>query len=44
MMSKTSADLWIEGTAPLGDAAEQSGPFGDVCGPVGVDAKKTDTR
>ena len=42
MMSNTSADLWIEATAPLGDVVEQSGPFGGVCGPVGVDAKKTD--
>ena len=39
MMTNTSADLWIDPTVPLGDAAEVSGPFGGVCGPLGVDAK-----
>ena len=43
MTVKSSQDLCIEPTAPLGDVVEQSGPFGGVCGPVGVDAKKSDT-
>ena len=43
-MTDTSADLWIEPTAPLGDAAEVSGPFGGVCGPVVADAKKKCNR
>ena len=33
-MLKSSQDLWIEPTAPLGDAAEDAGAFGGVCGPV----------
>ena len=40
MTLKSSQDLWIEPTAPLGDVVEQSGPFGGVCGPIGADAKK----
>ena len=40
MMSNTSADLWIEATAPLGDAVEESGQFGGVCAPIGARAKK----
>ena len=40
MMLKSSQDLWIEPTAPLGDAAEDAGAFGGVCGPLGVEGKK----
>ena len=39
MTLKSSQDLWIEPRAPLGDAAEDAGPFGGVCAPLGVDAK-----
>ena len=35
MTIKSSQDLWIEPTAPLGDVVEQSGQFGGVCGPIG---------
>ena len=41
MTIESSQDLWIESTAPLGDVVEQSGPFGGVCGPVGVEEKKS---
>ena len=37
---KSSQDLWIEPRAPLGDAVEQSEPFGGVCGTIGGRAKK----
>ena len=40
MTTKSSQDLWIEPTAPLGDAVEQSGPSGAVCEAIGADAKK----
>ena len=40
MTVKSSQAPWFEPTIPLGDAAEDAGPFGGVCGPVGVDAKK----
>ena len=39
MLSNTSAGLWIEPAAPLGDTAEVSGPFGAVCGALGADEK-----
>ena len=44
MMTRDSADLWIDATAPLGDAAEDSGAFGTVCEPVGPVAKKSVKR
>ena len=44
MMLKSSQDLGIEPTAPLGDVVEQSGPFGGVCGPLGPGAKKNEWR
>ena len=44
MMTNTSADLRIDPTAPLGDAAEDSGAFGTVCEPVGPIAKKSVKR
>ena len=40
MTIKSSQDLVIEPTAPLGDVVEQSGRFGGVCGPLGPAAKK----
>ena len=40
MITRDSADLWFRPTTPLGDAAEDAGPFGGVCGPLGPDAKK----
>ena len=40
MTIESSQDLWIEPTAPLGDAAEVSGPFCAVCGAIRADAKK----
>ena len=43
MTVKSSQDLWIEPTAPLGDATEVTGPFGGVCAAIGPDAKKSDT-
>ena len=40
MMSSTSVDLSIEPAGPLSDAVEKSGPFGGVCGPLVLGAKK----
>ena len=40
-MVKSSQDLWISPTTPLGVAAEDAGSIGDVCGTLGADAKKS---
>ena len=40
MMTRDPGDLWFRLTTPLGDAAEDSGALGGVCGAIGTDAKK----